>query len=57
MKATDERFEWIDKRLGQLGIDIRQSGAHLEMRRYLELLTEEIKSTETFLSEDGYVDE
>ena len=45
--------DWIERRLGQLGIDVRQSKAHREMRRYLELLEEEIRMTREFLSEDG----
>jgi len=45
--------DWIEKRLGQLGIDVRQSKHNSEMNHYLELLREEIRITERFLSEDG----
>lgn len=48
-----QRLEWIERRLGQLGIDVRQSKHHIQMRYYLELLKDEIASTEEFLSTDG----
>lgn len=54
IRADDKkRLKWIDQRLGQLGIDVRQSKHHTQMRYYLELLREEIGMTERFLSEDG----
>lgn len=43
---------WIDRRLGQLGIDVRISGRHEQMREYLKLLREEIRMTEQFIKED-----
>src|SRR3990172_2990064 len=32
-----KRLKWIDRRLGQIGIDVRQSKHHIQMRYYLEL--------------------
>ena len=51
--ADKLRFSWIDKRLGQLGINVRQHDQHMQMRYYIELLKEEIEMTERFLVEDG----
>lgn len=48
-----KRLDWIEKRLGQLGIDVRQSKHHIQMRYYLELLKEEIAMTESFLQGDN----
>ena len=57
MKTIEEserdRHDWIDRRLGQLGIDVRQSGHHSQMRFYLEQLKKEIQYTEDFMREDG----
>lgn len=47
------RMEWIECRLGQLGIDVRQSGLHRQMHYYLELLNQQIAITREFLEEDG----
>jgi hypothetical protein len=47
-----EDIKWIDRRLGQLGIDVRQSNAIDEMRSYLDLLHVEIDATQRFLAED-----
>lgn len=46
-------IHWIEARIGQIGIDVRQSKEHANMRLYLELLRQEILMTEEFLSEDG----
>lgn len=46
------RLSWIEKRLGQLGVDIRQSQEHCGMEYYLELLSKEEIMTRKFLSED-----
>lgn len=48
-----DEVEWIHKRLGQLGIDVRQSKHHIQMHYYLNVLREEIAMTERFLREDG----
>lgn len=45
--------EWLDGHLRQIGIYVRQSGQHQEMRLYLELLKDEILTTEDFLAEDN----
>lgn len=50
--SDKKKLQWIEKNLGQLGIDVRQSKHHIQMRYYLELLKEEIEITETFLKED-----
>lgn len=42
---------WIDQRLGQLGIDVRQPDNYRQMRYYLDLLEYEIALTEEFLKE------
>lgn len=47
------RLGWMNKRLGQVGIDARQSKHHIQMRYYLELLQLEIDITERFLRDDG----
>lgn len=46
---------WIEGRLGQLGIDVRQNErvTHDEMRLYIQLLKEEISATERFILECG----
>ena len=55
MMSVDEakkRFEVIDRRLGQLGIDVRVSGQHQRMHAYLALLQEEVRMTADFLQEE-----
>ncbi len=52
---TKRRCHWIEKNLGQLGIDVRQSGQHQEMLYYLELLKEELAMTKQFLREDNLI--
>lgn len=42
----------LDRLLGQLGIDMRQSGAHAQMREYIRLLEEELRMTKEFLQEE-----
>jgi hypothetical protein len=49
----EPHLRWIESRLGQLGIDVRQSKQHQQMRFYLKLLRDEIQYTEDFLKEDG----
>lgn len=46
---------WIDRRLGQLGIDVRQRRAHKSMLEYLRLLKQEISMTQQFLDEYGWI--
>lgn len=54
MKLKDAKANHrnIDRRLGQLGIDVRQSGQHERMRAYIRLLRHEIRMTEGFLLEE-----
>ncbi len=49
------RCQWIEKRIGQIGVDVRQPLQHIEMLYYLELLQDEIRMTKQFLKEDNYV--
>lgn len=51
-KSELARHDWISRRLGQLGIDARQSKHHAQMRFYLTQLRDEIKMTEEFLAGD-----
>ena len=52
MNAIEEDH-WINRSLGQLGIYVRQNGAHDNMRFYLECLKREIEATREFLRGDG----
>lgn len=47
-----DRLQWMERRLSGLGVDVRQSGAHTEMKYYLNLLMEEIAMTRRFLKDD-----
>lgn len=50
MKLKDaEKYDNINRRLGQLGIDVRQTGQHERMRAYIRLLRHEIGMTQRFL--------
>jgi len=56
-EQLDPHLQWIGKRLGQLGIEVRQPHRVSQMRCYLKLLKEEIEITNRFLGEGDVQDE
>lgn len=51
--APDERDDiGMEPRLGQLGMEVRQSKQTLRMKLYIELLWKEVEMTQEFLEED-----